>query len=132
MLDVQRRPDVDAGRQQLFHILPALGMTRTRGVGVGVFVDQQQLGPAGERAVDVEFHHLAAAVFGRPSRQDVQSFGERLGVLAAVGLDDADDHIGAFGLPVFAGGEHLVGFADPRRHAEIDPQPSASLPVGFG
>jgi hypothetical protein len=41
VLDVQRGPDVDAGADQLLDILPALGMARGGGVGMGVFVHQQ-------------------------------------------------------------------------------------------
>ena len=42
MLDVERGPDVDAGRQQLVDVLPALRMAAAGHVGVGIFVDQQQ------------------------------------------------------------------------------------------
>ena len=35
VLDVEGGPDVDAGGEQLFHVLPALRMPRPRDVGVG-------------------------------------------------------------------------------------------------
>jgi hypothetical protein len=73
VLDVQRGPDVDAGGQQLVDVLPAFRVARAGGVGVGVFVDQQQLGPPRQRLVEVEFEHLAAAVFQRPAGHHLQA-----------------------------------------------------------
>ena len=55
MLDVERGPDVDAGRDQLLHVLPALGMAAVGRVGVGEFVDDDQLRLALQGRVDVEF-----------------------------------------------------------------------------
>ena len=46
VLDVERGPDVDARVEQLLDVLPALGMAALRRVGVGEFVDDDQLGPA--------------------------------------------------------------------------------------
>ena len=56
MLDIQRRVDVDPGRQQLFHILIPLGMPALRRVGVGQFVHQRQLRSARQDGVEI---HLA-------------------------------------------------------------------------
>ena len=44
MLDVQGRVDADAGVQELFDVLPAFGMARSGGVGMGEFIDQDKLG----------------------------------------------------------------------------------------
>ena len=41
MLDVQRGPHIDAGRQQLLDVLPALGVAAARDVGVGVLIDAE-------------------------------------------------------------------------------------------
>ena len=49
VLDVERRPNVDAGRKQLLDILPAFGMPHARRVGVGQLVDENQMS-AGEPA----------------------------------------------------------------------------------
>ena len=46
MLDIQGGPHIDAGAEQLLDVLPPLGGARTRGVGMGVFVHQQELGLA--------------------------------------------------------------------------------------
>ena len=127
VLDVQGGPDVDPGDEQFLHVLPPLGMARAGSVGVGVFVDQQQLGLAAQRRVDVELHQLAAAVFDRAAGQHLKPAGQGLGVLAAVGLDHAHDHIDALLQAPLADGEHLVGLADAGGHAEVDLEPATPL-----
>ncbi len=62
MLDVHGRPDVDAGVEQLFDILPALGVPGSGDVGVRQFVDQNQLRLPLERPVQVEFPQNAIPV----------------------------------------------------------------------
>ena len=89
MLDVERGPDVDAGRQQFVDVLPALGMAAAGHVGVGVFVDQQQARPARQRRVEIELLHDLVAVDDRLARQDLEAFDQLLGLAAAVGLDQA-------------------------------------------
>ena len=42
VLHVHRRPDVDAGVEQLLHVLPALGVARARRVAVRQLVEQHQ------------------------------------------------------------------------------------------
>ena len=54
MLDVERGPNVDAGVQQFLDILPPLRVAAVRRVGVGEFVDEDQLGLARQRRVYVE------------------------------------------------------------------------------
>ena len=44
VLDVERGVDVDAGVEQLVHVLPALVVPRAGGVGVGQLVQQEQRG----------------------------------------------------------------------------------------
>ena len=43
---------------------------------------------------------------------------QRLGLLAAMGLDHADDDIDSFAAFGLGGGEHFVGLADPGRGAQ--------------
>ena len=99
---------------------------------MGVFVDQQQLGLARQGAVQVELHQLPATIFDRLARQHLQPGQQGLGFLAAVGLDQADDHLDALGMAPTAGGQHLVGLADPRGHAEVNLEPTSPLTLGFG
>ena len=63
MLDVERRPDADARIEQLLDVLPALRMPAVWSVGVSELVDDDQLGLALERRVDVELLEGAAVIF---------------------------------------------------------------------
>ncbi len=53
MLDVDGRDDVDAGVEELVHVLPPLGVPRAGSVGVGELVDEGDLRVACEDGVDV-------------------------------------------------------------------------------
>ena len=94
VLDVERREDVDAGREQLLDVLPALRMARARRVGVRELVDEDQRRMARERGVEIEL----AAACGPGSRASrggstVRPGEQRLGLRAAVRLDEADDDV---------------------------------------
>ena len=93
MLDVDGGPDIDAGRDQLLDILVALGMAAFGRVRMGELVDDDQLRPALERGIDVEFLDDAAAIIDIALRQHLDALDERCGLGAPVRLDDADDHI---------------------------------------
>ncbi|KAG0756219.1 hypothetical protein G6F22_020364 [Rhizopus arrhizus] len=92
MLHVQRGPDVDAGRQQFLDVLPALGVAGTGCVRVRQFIHQDQAGPSGQRAVQVEFLQHMAAVRHVFQRQDRQAFQQAGGFAAAMGFDDSGQH----------------------------------------
>src|SRR5215475_9954902 len=59
MLYVDRRPDADPRFEQLLDVLPSLGMAHGRlaacEIGVGKLIDEQNVGMALERGVEVEF-----------------------------------------------------------------------------
>ena len=93
MLDVERGPDVDAGRDQLLHVLPALGMAAFRRVGVSELVDDDQFRLARERRVDVEFGDGAAAIFDDAARQHLEALEQGAGLGAPMRLDQADDDV---------------------------------------
>ena len=69
VLDVERRPDVDAGVEQLVDVLPALGVPRALGVRVGQLVDEEQLRPPRQRRVEIELAQRHAAVGDVARRQ---------------------------------------------------------------
>ena len=73
MLDVERREDVDAARQQLFDVLPSLGMARSVDVGVRELVDQDQRRTTLERGIEVELGELRALILDFLARQDVDA-----------------------------------------------------------
>ena len=72
--------------------------------------------------VDVERVDGNPVVLDALSRENLESPRERLGVLALVRVDPADEDVepGVFALMGF--GEHRVGLPHPRRHAEEDAQ----------
>jgi hypothetical protein len=91
MLDVQRRPDVDTGLQQLLDILPALGMAAAGRIGMGVLVDQEQASACRARAASRSNSiRVPAAVLERPARHDLEPVEQVLRLAPAMGLDHAD------------------------------------------
>ena len=83
--------------EQFVDVLPALRMPAARHIGVGVFVDQQQVRAARQRGVEIELLHHLVAIGERLARQDFEALGELLGFAAAVRLDQADDDIAPAG-----------------------------------
>ena len=131
VLDVERGVDVDAGVDELEHVLPPLGVARALGVAVGELVHQDEGRPAGQGRVEVELLERAAAVGNLPRRQDLESLEKGLRLHPAVGLDDADDHVHPVGLELARGLEHREGLADTRRGAEEELEAAARLPRLF-
>ena len=126
VLDVERGPDVDAGGEQLFGVLPALGVARPRRVRMGQLVDEQERRVPGQCRIEIELGKDGTAGNGqRLARQDFKPLQLRRRVGAAMGLDDAGDDVDA-GRPGGARrAEHGVGLADTRRRAEVDAQAPA-------
>ena len=89
VLDVDGGVDVDAGVEQLDHVLPALGVAGAGRVGVGELVDQDDGRPPAEGAVEVELGQRGAAILERLPRKDLQPGQERVGLGPPVGLDVA-------------------------------------------
>ena len=124
VLDIDGRVDVDAGIQQLFDIEVAFGVPAARNVGMGKLVDEDEAGVPLERGIDVELVQDAIDVDRRLAGKNLEAFQQRLGLLAPVRLDDADNDVHAF-LQLGAGGlQHLVGLADARRRADEDLEPT--------
>ena len=69
MLNVYRCIYVDAGPQQLLHILIALAVAAALGVGVGKLVNQDELRCAFDRAIQIEFMQGDALMADRERRQ---------------------------------------------------------------
>ena len=64
-----------------------------------------------------------AAVAPAAAGHHLQALEQLRGLRAAVGLDEADDDVGAALVPAVALAEHRVGLAHAGRGAEVDPQP---------
>ncbi len=125
VLDVDGRIDVDARFEQFLHVLPALGMARAGMVAVRQLVDQQQLRPAGEGGVEIEFGQLQSAVFQRQRRQEFEPVEQGFGFRAAVKFDVADDDVGTVVALAPRRLEHRVALADAGGGAEEDLQAAA-------
>ena len=122
VLDVDGGIDVDAAVQDLLHVEVALRMAAAGRVGVGEFVDQDDLRPAGEDGVEVHLLEPAALVLDAPARNDLETLEQRLGLLPAVGFDDADDDVVAVLLAGARRLQHFVGLADAGSGADEDAQ----------
>ncbi len=124
MLDIHRRIDVDAVRQQLLDVEIALGMAAARHVGMGEFVDKGNLRPPGDQRIEIHLLERLLLVGKPPARQHFEPAEQRFGLGSPVGFDDADDDVGAGLLPGVGALQHLVGLADAGRGANEDLEPA--------
>jgi hypothetical protein len=120
VLDVDGGEHADAGAEDLLHVLPALGVTASRDVGVRQLVDQDQGGAPGQDGVDVHLLEGLGAVRNLLAGQDLETLLLVCGVGPIVGFDEADEHVA----PPCRGPsplvEHGVGLADAGGRTEID------------
>ncbi len=122
VLDVDGGIDVDAVAHQLFDVEIALRMAAAFGVGVGELVDQNDLRVPRNDRVEVHLLERLALVFDAAPGNDFEALQQRLGLLAAVGLDHADDDVVAVLQPRVGLLQHFVGLADAGRGADENPQ----------
>ena len=125
VLHVERGEDVNARIEQFRHILPAFGMTRAGRVGVREFVHERELRAAREHRIEIHFSERDAAMVELLPRNLRQAGGKRVGFLAPMCLDVANDNIAPSLQFAMRGLQHGVGFADAGAHAEKNLQPSA-------
>ena len=97
-------------------------MAAAFGVGVGELVDQHDLRVPGNDRIQVHFLERLAAVFDAAPGNDFEALQQRLGFLAAMGLDDAGDDVVAVLQPRVGLLQHFVGLADAGRGADENPQ----------
>ena len=126
VLNVERGVDVDAVVQQLFDVEVALGMAAARDIGVGEFVDQRELRAPREEGVEVHLLELTVLVLEAMAGDDFEALQQRLGLLAPMRLDHADDDVVAVLLSGARLLQHLIGLADAGGRAEEDLQPAQS------
>ena len=122
VLDVEGGIDVDAVGEELLDVEVALRVAAPRRVGVGELVDQRELRPARQEAVEVHLLERPALIVDALARQDGQAVEQRLGLLAAVGLDHADDDVDPVAQLGAGRLQHLVGLADAGGGADEDLQ----------
>ena len=132
MLDVDGGPDIDAGFQHVFHVLPALGVAQAGGVGVRQLVDEQQTGAAGEGGVEVEFLEHLAAIGNLQARQHLDVADFREGAAAPMRFDQPGDDVDP-GLMLGIGrNQHFPGLADAGGGAKEDFQMPALAALRMG
>jgi hypothetical protein len=123
VLHVQGGEHVDAGVQQLLHVVPALRVAGARGVGVGQLVHQHHGGGPREDAVEVELLEQPAPIGHAAPGQQREPLDERGRVRPTVVLHDPDDHIELLDLTQLVRHlQHAVRLAHARREAEVDLQ----------
>ena len=127
VLDVECRPDIDAGVEQFLDILVAFGMAAVRRIGMRQFIDDDEFRPPGQRSIEIELHQRVAAIGDRLARQDFKALEQGGGLGPAMGFHDADDDILPSRLRRCAPRQHGIGLADARRRTEKYLQPAALL-----
>ena len=131
MLDVDGRDDVNAGVEQVEHILPALRVPRGAGhVGMGEFIDQRHAGAAAQHTVQVHLLEPAAVVFADAAGDDLQARGVSLGHGPVVVLDGRDDDVVAERTPALAFVKHGDGLARSRGGSQVDAEVVGSCGAG--
>jgi hypothetical protein len=91
VLDVQGRINVDTGAEQLLDIHVPLRVPASRGIGVGEFVDQNELRPAVEDGIEVHLFERMPFVLDASARNDFEAVQQRLGLFSTMRLHDADN-----------------------------------------
>ena len=122
VLHVEGGPDIDAGAEQFFHVLPAFGVARAGRIAMGQFVHQHHGRTAAQGGVEVEFAERELAMLQRGARQLLQAMEQLGGFRAAVGFHYPGQHVAAQGGFALRRGEHGTGLAHPGVGAEVDPQ----------
>ena len=120
MLNIDRGVDIDAQIQQLFDIEIALRMAAAGRIGVGELIDQDELRTARDDGVQIHLVEGSAVIINVLARNDLKAVQQRLGFLAAMRFDDADDKVHPLFLLGMRGLQHFVGLTDPGRGADED------------
>ncbi len=107
-------------------------MTAAGRVGVGEFVHQDQLRPAGQHGVKVHLVNRSAAVFDLSARDHLEPIQQGHRLLATVRFDDADRNVCPLAPSRLRGQQHLIRLADAGRSPQKDFQASASVPLRLG
>src|SRR5579871_490081 len=74
VLDIYRGIDIDAMAQQLFDVQVAFRMTAPECIGVGEFIDQDDLRPAGDDGIEVHLLQQLTSVLDALAGNDLQTF----------------------------------------------------------
>ena len=122
MLHVDGGDDVDAGVQQVDHVLPAFFVRASGNVRMGQLVDEGDLRAARDDGEQIHFIEPHATGFHAAPRHRLQAFGGVLRGFAAMGLQQGDDDVLALLDQPSAFGQHRICFAHAGRRTEQNPQ----------
>ncbi len=132
MLDVDGGVDVDAPGEQFLDVEIALGMAAAGRVGMGEFIDQRDLRMARDQRVEIHLLDDLILVVDPLARENFKALQQRQRLCPPVGLDHADDNIGA-GLQLGTRAlQHLVGLADAGGGADEDLEPAGTTVLAPG
>ena len=126
VLHVHGGEDVDVGIEHVEHILVTLAMLAAFDVGMGEFVDQDDLRLSRENGVDVHLFEDDALVVDFLG-MFLELFGKLCSAWPAMGFDHADDDVLAALVPADCFAEHVVGLAHAGRVAEKELEGAACL-----
>ena len=127
MLDVHGGQNVDTGGQQHLHVLPALGALGAGNIGVRKLIHDADLRMPRQDGLRIHLLKERAAILDLLPGNDLQAFGFRDRLLAAVRLEIADHDVDAGSLQLLSLFQHLVGLADAGGIAHEDLQFPALL-----
>ncbi|MNV13791.1 hypothetical protein D3C71_1044480 [compost metagenome] len=111
MLDVDRGPYIDAGIEQLHHVLPAPLVPAAGHIAVGQLVHQHQSGATCQHRIQVHFIQRVLLILTLQQRHLRQARQQRRGLGAAVGFHQPDHHVHAAAQLLVRAGEHAEGLA---------------------
>ncbi len=121
VLDVDGRDDVNAGVEQVEHVLPALGVpAQARHIGVGQFVDQCHARAPRQHAFQVHLLESGTVVLADAPGDDLQTRGASSGQRPVVVLDHRNDNVGARCPPALSFVEHGDGLARSGGSRQVD------------
>ena len=132
MLDVQGGEHVDARGQQFVHVLPAFQVARAGHVAVGQLVHQRQFGTPRQQGVQIHFLEGAAAIVDLDRRKDRHPLQKPFGFAAAMGFDDAGDHVDAVAHALARGFQHGIGLANARSRPKKDLKAASGFALRLG
>ena len=122
VLDIERRPDINPGFEQLFNILPALFVTTSVSVRVGEFIHKEQVGTASQGRIDRKLPQSDAAIRGFSQGECFEPGQQGLRLHPSVWFDIPDDDIPSLAFRSLGVLQHQVRLADsrsiPKEHLE--------------
>src|ERR1700722_18467460 len=127
MLHVHRCENIDVGGQYVEHILIAFAVLAAFDVAMSQFVDQDDLGPSRQYAVQIHLLKDDALVLDPSTGDLLELIGQLCGSRAAVSLDHTDHNVFSALVPPNRLAQHVVGFAYAWRVAEEEFKRAASL-----